>query len=117
MEGRLDAGERRFVSPGLALDLSAEKLSQLRGLERVTMGIRPEHVTLSLAEIAGSNPAKVYVSEALGNETFAFLDLGQQKIVVRTDSAVQLLIESKVWVSFDRAKLHFFDCATGHRIE
>ena len=79
--------------------------------------MRPEDVKLSVAEFAEGIPAGIYVTEALGNETFASLNLGQGKIIARTDPAVSLDIEAKVWVSFDQTKFHFFDAASGNRVQ
>ncbi len=79
--------------------------------------MRPEDVRLSVTEFSGGIPAGIYVTEALGNETFASLNLGQGKLIARTDPAVSLDMESKVWVSFDEAKFHFFDAASGNRLQ
>src|ERR1051326_4179683 len=47
MDGKLDHSERRFVSQGLVLGLGAEAFSRVRGLEQVTLGVRPEDVRRS----------------------------------------------------------------------
>jgi multiple sugar transport system ATP-binding protein len=117
LDGRIDHAQRKFVSQGLALDLESQILSQLHGCERVALGVRPEDVRLSVAEFAGGIPAGIYVTEALGNETFASLNLGQEKIIARTDPAVRLDMEAKVWVSFDQTKFHFFDAASSNRLQ
>jgi ABC-type sugar transport system ATPase subunit len=117
LDGRMDHAERKFVSQGLALDVGSETLSRLHGCESVTLGVRPEDVRLSVTEFAGGIPAGIYVTEALGNETFASLNLGRGKIIARTDPAVRLDMEAKVWVSFDETKFHFFDAASGNRLQ
>jgi multiple sugar transport system ATP-binding protein len=117
LDGRIDHAQRKFVSQGLALDLGSQSLSQLQGCENVTLGVRPEDVRLSVAEFAEGIPAGIYVTEALGNETFASLNLGQGKIIARTDPAVNLGMEAKVWVSFDQTKFHFFDAVSGNRLQ
>jgi len=116
LDGRLDQAERRFVSQGINLKLGEDVLSRLRAHESVTLGVRPEDVVLSAAEFPGGAPARIYVTEALGSETIVFLNLGQEKIVARTDAAVHFDIESKVYVAFDQTKLHFFDSASGNRL-
>ena len=117
LEGRLDHAERKFVSQGITLGLGEDLLTRLYGLERVTLGVRPEDVTLSLIEYAGGTAARIYVTEALGNETFVFLNLGQEKIVARTDGTRPLGMETRVWISFNQAKLHFFDAHSGERVQ
>ena len=115
LEGQLDHSARRFVSGEFALSVSSEALSLLRGTTHVTLGVRPEDVRLSVTEFEGGLPATVYVTEALGNETFVFLNLGKSRVLARTDSAMRLSFESKVWVSFDETKVHFFDPRSGTR--
>jgi len=116
LDGKIDHSDRRFVCQGFTLGLGAEVLAQLRGCEKVILGVRPEDVRLSVTDFDGGIPAGVYVTEALGNESFVFLNLGQGKIVARTHAAVRLDIEAKVWVSLDEKKFHFFDAASGNRL-
>jgi len=116
LEGRLDHEERKFVSREFALGLAEDALSRLRQYGNVTLGVRPEDVLLSVEEFPGGARARIYVTEALGNETFVFLSSGQEKIVARTDGSVRFDIEEKVWVSFDQTKLHFFDSVSGIRL-
>jgi multiple sugar transport system ATP-binding protein len=116
IEGRIDFGERKFLNHTISFSLQSQPLSQSLEQQPVTLGIRPEGVRVSLQQFEGGIPASTYVSEALGNETFLFLNVGSEKIIARTDSAVRIDIESKVWISFDPHALHFFDPATGDRL-
>ena len=117
LEGSIAETERRFSNRDFSLPFDEQKLSRLRGHQRVTLGVRPEDVRIATEEREGSFPAKVYVTELMGNETFVFLKLGEEKIVARTHPDVRLEIEATVWLSFDERKLHFFDAASGKRIE
>jgi multiple sugar transport system ATP-binding protein len=116
LDGSIDLPERRFVTRDYSLRLGGQLLSRLSGCEKLTLGVRPEHVRLSGTEFEGGLPARVFVTEALGNETFVFLSLGQQIVVARTEPAVCLELDVKVWISFDEAKLHFFDFVSGNRL-
>jgi multiple sugar transport system ATP-binding protein len=116
LDGRLDHEERKFVSQGIALNLGDDLLSRLRTHQNVTLGVRPEDVALSVKEFAGSAPARIYVTEALGNETFVFLNIGPNRIVARIDAAGGFDMEATVWVSFDLTRLHFFDSTSGNRL-
>jgi len=116
LDGTLDRVERKFVSPDLTVTFRSEALSLPHGSAKVVLGVRPENVKLSVTEFEGGLPATVYVTEALGNEAFVFLNLGKGRIVARTGPAMRLDMESKVWISFDEAKLHFFDPVSGDRL-
>jgi ABC-type sugar transport system ATPase subunit len=113
LEGRLDHAGRRFIHQDFSLPLSPPILSRLQDRERVTIGVRPEAVRISAAERADGWPARVYVTELMGNETFVFLQLGAEQIVARASADVLLEIETRVWASFDERALHFFDAASG----
>ena len=116
LEGKLEHSGHRFVSQQFTLSFHSQVSSSLHESRGVILGVRPEDVKLSVAEFESGLPATVYVTEALGNETFVFLNFGQGRIVARTNPTMHLGIESKVWISFDETKLHFFDSASGIRL-
>jgi multiple sugar transport system ATP-binding protein len=116
LDGALVRSERRFVSGDITLAFRSHAVSLPDGPARVVLGVRPEDVKLSVTQLEGGLPATVYVTEALGNETYVFLNLGKERIVARAGPAMRLDIESKVWISFDETKLHFFDPASGIRL-
>ena len=116
LDGKLDQAEQRFVSQDVTLAFRGQALALPQGSTKVVLGVRPEDIKLSVTEFAGGLPATVYVTEALGNETYVFLNLGKGRIVARTGPAMRLDMESKVWISFDETKLHFFDPVSGNRL-
>jgi multiple sugar transport system ATP-binding protein len=116
IEGRIDQSQRRFVSDSLALDLSESHLARLSGRDRITLGIRPEHIDVSALERAGSLAASVYVTELMGNETIVFLRMSDQKLIARADAEFRAEFESRVFVKFDIERTDFFDPETGMRI-
>ena len=115
LQGKIDSHQRRFFNDSVSFSLDARSLPQSLTQE-VVLGIRPEGVQVSLTPFEGGIAATTYVSEALGNETFLFLNVGSEKIVARTDPALRIDIETKVWISFDQRALHFFHPATGDRL-
>src|SRR5438093_3545144 len=68
LEGQIDVGERRFVNHEISLPLETHLLSRLRERQRVTLGVRPEAVRVSVQPFEGGIPASVYVTEALRNK-------------------------------------------------
>jgi multiple sugar transport system ATP-binding protein len=116
INGHLDIPARRFVSDGLELTLDESQFESLKTVsaeQQVTLGIRPEHVTVSAGARAGWLPAKVYVTELMGNETLVFLNLGGNRIIARAPSEFRAEVESDLWVQVDVSKAHFFDEHTG----
>ena len=114
IEGRLDA--QIFISEALRLTLEESRLAKLNGHDRVTFGVRPEHIQVSTIEREGWLPANVYVTELMGNETFVFLRLGAQKIIARAPADFRAEMESRVWIEMDVRKALFFDSFTGEAI-
>ncbi|HEX8846579.1 MAG TPA: ABC transporter ATP-binding protein [Pyrinomonadaceae bacterium] len=117
LEGLVDAGARAFTSAEVAVPLSDSQLDVLQGQERVTLGIRPEHVRISTVVREGLLPATVYVTELMGNETFVFLRLsGGEKIIARASADFRADLETPVWVYFEMDKANFFDATSGNII-
>ena len=114
IEGELHEG--MFVSDSLRVALSTEQLSKLSGQSRLTMGIRPEHVQVLIEPRDGTIAASVYVTELMGNETFVFLSVGDNRLIARAPADFRAELESKVWLRLATDKLAFFDSKTGNRI-
>jgi multiple sugar transport system ATP-binding protein len=107
IEGEVQAG--MFVSDSLRVPLSAEQLSKLSGQSRLTMGIRPEHVQVSIEPRDGAIAASVYVTELMGNETFVFLSVGDNRLITRAPADFRAELESKVWLRLATDKVAFFN--------
>jgi len=116
IEGRIDASARKFVTEGIEIALTDSQLEKLKGHERITLGIRPEHVSVATKQHEGSFPALVYVTEQMGSETLVFLRLGDEKIIARASADFAAEIETSARVRFDCDRLAFFDSATGEAL-
>jgi len=78
------------------------------------LGIRPEHLVLA----DGGWPLQVDTVELLGAERLIHARLGDELLTVRTDEATPApTLGSTVHVRPLPDKLHWFDAATGRRIE
>jgi ABC-type sugar transport system ATPase subunit len=100
-DGRLLAdGRWSFPVPG--------GFSSPAGQEPVTLGVRPEHVAVSLHQTDGSQPATVFVSEPLGNEVIVNVHVGQALLKVRAEPSVRPKHGETVYLTADPARLHFF---------
>jgi multiple sugar transport system ATP-binding protein len=118
IEGQVDMSARAFTSAELAVPLPDFQLAALNGMERVTLGIRPEHVHVSTHAREGWTPANVYVTELMGNETFVFLRLsGGEKIIARAAADFRADLETPVWLQFEMDRANFFDPESGSLIE
>jgi multiple sugar transport system ATP-binding protein len=98
-EGRIEQGF--FVSASLRVPIN-------RPDSAVTMGIRPEHIHVLTQPQDGAIPARVYVTELMGNETFVFLTVGSHKLIARAPADFRAELESQVWLRLETEKAHFF---------
>ncbi len=111
LEGEIDMAGKRFVSQQASLpvnDLQCELLSR-RGQKQVTLGIRPEDLSVSLDERSGCQRASVYVTELMGSETFVILQIDKTRLVVRAPGDFRAETDSPVWIEVDMNKAHWFD--------
>jgi multiple sugar transport system ATP-binding protein len=109
IEGKIDLGGSQFVGDSLRIPLNTSQLSELSGVSRLTMGIRPEHIQVLTEPQDGAVEASVYVTELMGNETFVFLSIGANRLIARAPADFRAEVESKVWLRFTTEKVHFFD--------
>lgn len=95
-------------------DIWERSLKKYDGRELI-LGIRPEHLNISLP--APKNlPVQVELVEALGNETYLSVRLGDTPLQVRIapDRAVQ--IGEQLMLAIAPEKIHLFDPETGNAI-
>jgi multiple sugar transport system ATP-binding protein len=116
IEGRIDKDARQFRGSGVALQLEEFHLDRANKHDRVTLGIRPEHISLSAVEREGWLQARVYVTELMGNEAIVFLRLGEEKLVARAAPDFRADMEAPVWVKLDMGRADFFDAESGERL-
>jgi multiple sugar transport system ATP-binding protein len=117
LAGQIDSAGRKFIANGFTLPLNEIQLERLQHHTRVTLGIRPEHLEVFANEQSGSLPAKVYVTELMGNETIVFLRLGDDKLIARAAADFRASIESNVWIRFAMDRADFFDPTTEEAIQ
>ena len=93
--------------------IGSPKMNLITGAEAAkrnaaTIGIRPEHISLSRE--SGDWSGKVRVAEHLGSDTFLHLQVdGIGMMTVRTDGEVGVTYGDQVFISPDPAKLHLFN--------
>jgi len=107
---------------GLEVPLSAAQSQALAKLPTpsVTIGIRPEHISLGDAAAKTDQcvlAAVVDTVESLGSEQQVTFSNGESTIQARLDPSPTLREGEKVLLMFPRERLHFFDPETGLRIE
>ena len=83
---------------------------------RITLGERPEDMAI-VAPGSGDFDTEVYTAELLGDSALVTVSLGSKLVAVKAEKDAAVRMGDTVGVRFNRAALHFFDAATGRRVE
>jgi multiple sugar transport system ATP-binding protein len=116
LDGQLVRADGRltFTAPGWKVWLPPGKaaLEMLADGRRLTLGVRPDHVTWQAIAAQESLPMEVTLVETLGsNVLVTFTAQGQQMAVVGREGMIEE--GQKVMVRFEASQVHLFDSATG----
>jgi len=107
--GFLDAGTFTFPLPDDLKKLIKEKAT---GSELV-LGVRPEDISMGKSRSRGEFiEAEVYVIEPLGSEIIVDLKLGENLLKAKTGPTTRVHVGEKVWMGFNRNRMHIFDKKT-----
>jgi multiple sugar transport system ATP-binding protein len=108
IDGKIEGGV--FVNESIRIPVTRANA------DRLTIGIRPEHIRVFTEPQTGTIAATVYVTELMGNETFVFLSVGNSKLIARAGADFRAEFESPVWLRIVADKAHYFDPQTGTSI-
>jgi multiple sugar transport system ATP-binding protein len=108
-EGRLENG--MVIHPAMSVP------APLAARPRLTIGVRPEDVEVSVVEQTGWNPARVYVVESMGNESFVRLNADSAQITARVPVDMGLDFDQTVWFRARPDKARFFDSETKEAVK
>lgn len=116
IEGWIEAG--KFTNGHISVVLTDAELSALENnsADRVTLGIRPEHVQVSNLETEGWLRGRIYVTELMGNETLVFLEVRDERIVARAPADFRAEVDATAWLSLDSGHVRLFRAQSGEAI-
>jgi multiple sugar transport system ATP-binding protein len=84
--------------------------------EVLTLGVRPEDLTLTSEPGAGAIESEIYAVEPLGDRTIFDLRVGGDIVKVRTPPSFDAAQGSRIHFQVDRARIHLFDPRTDQAI-
>ena len=90
-----------------------ENLKSLRSDEKteVLFGVRPEDIVVSLTKDTNAFEAEVDYFELLGNVANIHFFIGEQKVIASLNSKIELQVGQKVFVKFDKDRIHLFNAS------
>ena len=119
VEGQVDFANGRFNARNVSIALNESQLQLLKNhnSKEIILGIRPEHIAVNHESQRDAIGATVYVTELMGNETFVFVNMGDNKLIARAPANFRADMDTQVMLHFAIEKLHFFDHSTLNRID
>jgi len=125
LEGRIarQNGTMVFVDTEFSLRVEPEHAPRLENHvgKEIVLGIRPEYLKDSLY-IANPNPghqldARVEVIEQMGSEVYLYLTVGSSMFTARIEAHHPPAVHQNMKLVVSMKKAHFFDKASGKRLE
>ncbi|HMD02213.1 MAG TPA: sn-glycerol-3-phosphate ABC transporter ATP-binding protein UgpC [Candidatus Baltobacteraceae bacterium] len=111
---RVDGERALLESPNFSLALPVSKRAQLDGASpALSLGVRPEDVRVGDATKDGTVATVVDIVEPLGPEQILYLLAGDQKLVARAPSELDVEAGQALTVSLNLDRIHVFDAQTG----
>jgi multiple sugar transport system ATP-binding protein len=98
-----------FRRAGLCVELNNIAVGSRR---EITLGVRPEDVEFSASEKPGWTPARVWVTEDMGNETLIRLTVDDVHVTLRAPAGTGADFDSLAWFRIRPEQIHWFDTHT-----
>jgi multiple sugar transport system ATP-binding protein len=86
------------------------------GVNRVTLGIRPEDIELADGESPRSVAAHVTVVEPMGEESYLHLDVGDHELTASIDGDYVVGNDQRIRIEFPAGRVHAFDAESGDAV-
>jgi multiple sugar transport system ATP-binding protein len=114
---RFDPATRALVGDGFNLPTTSIFAAHaVDETKHYILGIRPEHLTLSLEARPGGIAGTVYAVEPMGNETLVYVKVGQSTLVARADAMLRAAVNTPCWLEMREDRLLLFDAETERRV-
>jgi multiple sugar transport system ATP-binding protein len=112
-ENRLKIGPAIHELDGLP-DLSGPEIGRVA--RELTIGVRPEDITLYQSRQSDAFRAEVYLVNYMGHACYVELKAGHHILTAKAPSDFDAKLGEEVWVSFEKDRVHVFDQRSRRRI-
>ncbi|WP_224337554.1 ABC transporter ATP-binding protein [Haloprofundus halobius] len=107
-----------LVHDAFRYDLSQATCEELTGYEgALTLGIRPESIEIVDASEPKSIQVSVSVTEPMGETTYVYVDIGDERYTVTLDGERVVEPGTTLDIVIPEEKMHLFDADTGETIK
>jgi multiple sugar transport system ATP-binding protein len=114
LEGRFEPTRNLLVGGGFEYPLGNRWTAILTTRQHgdLTLGVRPEDMTVDTSPSPGALRATVYVMEQLGREILLNVRIGEEIVRVFAAADAELEADQPVWLHFKQGAVHLFDRET-----
>ncbi|MBL4629947.1 MAG: TOBE domain-containing protein [Paraglaciecola sp.] len=102
-----DGGIDFRITPQLAIPLDKNWKGPIG--EKITLGIRPEHLVVHESAVKGTLPAVVKVVEPTGPGTMISTSFNDTELTIVVHGYISLAPAQQIWLQPEADQLHFFD--------
>ncbi|HTD02657.1 sn-glycerol-3-phosphate ABC transporter ATP-binding protein UgpC [Undibacterium sp.] len=116
IEGTVQAGQQQahlLTADGSRIPLPAANITPG---QKVTLGVRPEHIALNESHFDGAVSMSLEVVEPTGAETYFYGKIGAAPCCVAARERLAMHAGQEISLTLPPEKLHLFDTASGLRI-
>lgn len=112
IEGKLslENGKSFFVSDDIKIEIECGNIKTNN--HELVLGIRPEHILQVKKDTEDSIQVTVNFTENMGSYKNVYARLGATDIIMQSNSEEILSNNEKIYVEFDKCKIHLFDKQT-----
>jgi multiple sugar transport system ATP-binding protein len=83
----------------------------------LTMGIRPEHISITSGDQGNAIPTTVKVTEPMGEITYVYFEIGEETYTASIDGERRIESGQEIHVVFPEEKIHIFDGQSGEAVK
>ena len=111
-------GKAFLDAEAFTLDISnLKEIVQKQGISELILGARPEDIIMTKKPVGEELiEAEVYEFEPLGLKTIINLKVGKNVLKTTSMYSFEAGIGEKIWIKFDKNKIHLFNEKTGEAI-
>jgi multiple sugar transport system ATP-binding protein len=84
---------------------------------KVSLGLRPEHLSIALAPAVGGIAAQVVTCETTGATSYLTAKVARTTVTVTAQTRLTLKEGQSLWLTIAPEHIHVFDAGTGQRID
>ena len=118
IEGTIKDGKLEYEGGSYLLpDKLVQKARKNEKISKITLGIRPEDIRLSMKKEAHAIKGKTSIIQTLGSDNFVAVEIQKENIfMVRVSPKEDVPLDSDAYLVLDMDRMHLFDQESGERI-